>query len=160
MSSIRKSAVDKIADNLGLITTANGYNFDVGSERIYRQADSPELMPTPSIIVMQGPETIENEYSDLYECGLEIIVGFVDNYNGIDPEGEANLFLADIQKAIGQQFTIAATRYGQSDVGTTTIQIKEEENAIMISNSLPGYIIGQISYEMRYRRHILDPNRC
>lgn len=159
MASVRQGAVDSIISKLSNITTANGYSFDVGSDRVYRQADNPEMMPTPAIIVVQGPESIQNEYSDLYECSLELIVGFVDNYNGTDPEGQANLFIADIQKAMGVQFEIAATGYGSTEVGTTTIQLKEEENSLVVSDALPGYILGQVVYELRYRRHTLDPNK-
>lgn len=159
MASIRSTIVDTVASNLSNITTANSYTFDVGADRVYRQADSPEMMPTPAIVLVQGQEVIQREYSDLYECSLELMVGFVDNYNGTDPEGQANLFLADIQKAIGREFTITATRYGASEAGTTTVQLTEEENSIIVSDALPGYILGQISYEVRYRRHMLDPNR-
>ena len=159
MASVRKTAINTIVSNLGNITTANSYSFDVGSDRVYRQADNPQVMPTPSVIVIQGEESIENEYSDLYECALEVVIGFVDVYNGDDPEGQANLFLADIQKATGREFRIAATRFGGSVEGTTTVQLAEVSNTVTITDALPGYILGQAVYEMRYRRHIEDPNR-
>jgi len=159
MASVRQTAIDTIVSNLSNITTANNYTYDVGADRVYRQADNPAMMPTPSIIIVQGEENIDRQYSDLYECALEVIVGFVDNYNGTDPEGQGNLFLADIQKAIGREFVIIATPYGGSEAGTSTVQLTEQSNTVTISSSLPGYILGEIVFEMRYRRHIIDPNR-
>ena len=160
MASVRQAAIDAIIVKLGNITTANGYTFDVTSDRVYRQADNPETMPTPAVVVIQGEENIENVYSDRYECSLEVIIGCVDQYNGNDPEARANLFLADIQKAMGTEYMVTATPYGSSESGTTTINMLEEGNTITVTDALPGYILGQANYELRYRRHLLDPNKA
>lgn len=158
MASVRQEVVNAIISKLQQITVANNYSFDVGSSRVYRKADSPELMPTPSIIAVQGEESIENEYSDLYECSLDMIIGFVDQYSGDDPETYANSFLRDIQTSLDRQFEVTVKQYGTGNSSTTTVQMKEQGNTITVSEALQGYVLGQVVYDVRYRRHTEDPD--
>jgi hypothetical protein len=158
MASVRQTIVEALAAKLEAITTANGYNFEVGSDRVFRSAENPTMIPTPAVVLIQGEENIEQNYNNLYACTLEIVVGFVDNYSGSDPETQANLFLADIQKAMGVEFCIAITNSAGAASETTVIML-EEGNTITISEALPGFLIGQVNYEVQYRRNMLDPNK-
>jgi len=158
--SVRQIGIDSVVLMLSEITTANSYSRDVGRDRIFTQATDPSSMPQPGIIVMQGEEEITDNYSNLYECSLEVMIGFVDTWHGESPEKEANKFLADIQKAItatGIEFTANVTD-SQGQTISNTYQFLEKNNAIDISDTLPGYIMGQITYEMRYRRQMNNPN--
>ena len=158
MASVRQTIVEALAAKLEAITTANGYNFEVGSDRVFRSAETPTMIPTPAVVLIQGEENIEQNYNNLYQCTLEIVVGFVDNYSGSDPETQANLFLADIQKAMGVEFCIDITNSAGAASETTVIML-EEGNTITISEALPGFLIGQVNYEVQYRRNMLDPNK-
>lgn len=159
-TSVRQIGVDAVVLVLSNITTANSYSRDVGSERIFTQATDPAAMPQPGIIVMQGEEEITGNYSNIYECRLELMIGFVDTWHGEYPEKEANKFMADIQKAIastGIEFT-ASVEDSSGQTIQNTYQLIEKNNAIDISDTLPGFILGQITYEMLYRRQMTNPN--
>lgn len=158
--SVRQIGVDAIAQVLGEITLANSYSRDVGPDRIFTQASDPATLPQPGIILIQGEEEITGNYSNLYECRLEVMIGFVDTWHGEYPEQEATMFMADIQKAIaatGIEFTAEVTD-SSGQVVSNTYQLIEQNNAIDVSDSLPGFILGQVTYEMLYRRQMTNPN--
>lgn len=156
-NSVRKLAVDVIRERLGDITIDNGYSKDVGPERVFAFKDSPNSMPTPCVMIMQGDEEIEKEYSRMYECYLEIYVGFAETFSGEDPDEEAVKFISDIQKAMGIEFEVTAKDYSSGNPTSTTIQLKEVGSMVNVSESLPGLLIGQVIYVLRYRRRIEDP---
>jgi hypothetical protein len=157
INSVRQLALNTIRSRLGEITIDNGYTRDVSSERVFTYKDAPASMPTPCIILMQGDETIEREYSRLYECKLELFIGFVDSYSGIDPEVEGVEFMTDIQKAMGIEYVIQSQEYNSREAVGVTVQLKEIGNMINVSEALPGLVVGQVVYNIRYRRRIEDP---
>jgi len=67
MASVRQTIVEALAAKLEAITTANGYNFEVGSDRVFRSAENPTMIPTPAVVLIQGEENIEQNYNNLYE---------------------------------------------------------------------------------------------
>lgn len=154
---VRQLAIDEIKNRLSSITVDNGYNKEVGADRVFAFKDSPNSMPTPCVILMQGDEEIQKEYSRLYECYLELFVGFAETFSGEDPEEEAVKFMADIQKAMGIEFEVTATDYSSGNPTSTTIQLKEVGSMVNVSESLPGLLLGQVIYYVRYRRRIEDP---
>jgi hypothetical protein len=158
-NSVRKLAVDVIRTRLGNITTDNGYSKDVGPERVFAFKDSPNSMPTPCVIIMQGDEEIEKEYSRLYECYLELYIGFAETFSGEDPDEEAVKFMSDIQKAMGIEFEVTAKGYNSEEDTSTTVQLKEIGSMINVSESIPGLLLGQVIYVLRYRRRIEDPTK-
>lgn len=155
--TVRQIALDTLRTRLGKITIDNGYSREVTDDRVFTYKDAPNSMPTPCVIMMQGDENIEKEYSRLYECYLELFVGFVDSYSGEDPEEQAVQFMADIQKAMGIEYEIETLSYASRNAVKTTVQLKEKGNMISVSESLPGMIIGQLIYHVCYRRRIEDP---
>jgi len=159
-TSVRQVGVDAIEQVLGTITLANSYSREVGPSRIFTQASDPSTLPQPGIIIMQGEEEISDNYSNIYECRLELMIGFVDTWHGEYPEKEALKFMADIQKAIattGIEFTAEVTDSSGNTI-ENTYQLIERNNAIDVSDSLPGFILGQVTYEMLYRRQMINPN--
>lgn len=138
-NSVRQLAIDVIRQRLGEITTDNGYSKDVGPERVFVFKDSPNSMPTPCVIIMQGDEEIEKEYSRLYECYLEVFIGFAESYSGEDPDEEAVKFISDIQKAMGIEFEVTASSYGTAEPTLTTVQLKEIGSMINVSESLQDF---------------------
>lgn len=155
--SVRQLAMDEIKNRLSSISLENNYSRDVTAARVYTYKDAPASMPMPSVILMQGDENIEKEYSRHYECYLEVFVGFVDAYSGTDPEVEGVEFMADIQKAMGIEYEITAEEYNSRNPVSVTVQLKEIGNMMNVSESLPGIIVGQVVYHVRYRRRIEDP---
>lgn len=154
---VRQLAVNEIRNRLSSISLENGYSRDVTSSRVFTYKDAPASMPTPCVILMQGDENIDKEYTRHYECYLELFIGFVDSYSGIDPEVEAVEFMADIQKAMGIEYEITTEEYNSRNSVSVTVQLKEIGNMINISESLPGIVVGQVVYHIRYRRRIEDP---
>ncbi|MFA5092034.1 MAG: hypothetical protein WC483_05720, partial [Candidatus Paceibacterota bacterium] len=62
--TVRESIMDRLADNLALITVANGYRTDVAN--VEREITAPDIDDIdftlcPLIIVAEGPEAMDYE---------------------------------------------------------------------------------------------------
>ena len=159
MASIKQLAINAIKTKLISITKANGYTRNITANSIFTHADTATDIPMPAIILLEGEEEILKQYSDRYECRLELIVGFVDSWGSDDLEAGANIFMAEIQKAMGVEFNVTTTLYTTGTSVNTTVQLFEKGSEIYVANSLPNQITGKITYHVTYRRHILDPNK-
>lgn len=158
MPTVRQTIIDTIRTQLTAITLANGYSRDVGEERVFGIKDAPTGIPMPAILIMQGNETTPHQDSDRYHCFLELAVGFVDNWAGTSPDHEALSFMADIQKAIQIESSITVLYYPSGNPGLHMIQVIEQGNSINVTDAIPGIIMGQVTYEVRYDRNVYDPN--
>jgi hypothetical protein len=158
MALIRQQVLDAIETKLEAITKSNGYSRNVGSSRVFEARKAPQQLPTPSILILQGDEFVDNSIGDRYVCTLPISIGFVDAYSGQEPDAEAMEFMADIQKAMGAEFALTVTMYS-GGTGSLTVQMLEEGNAINSADALPGRIYGDVEYRVVYNRNILDPSK-
>jgi len=158
MALIRQQVLDAIEAKLEAITRANGYTRTVGPTRVFEARKAPQQLPTPSILILQGEEIVENSIGDRYVCTLPISIGFVDAYSGQEPDAEAIEFMADIQKAMGAEFALSVTMYSGGS-GDLTVQMLEDGNAINSADALPGRIYGDVEYRVIYNRHVLDPSK-
>lgn len=166
MKSIRQLAIDVINTRLATITQANGYSRDILPDQIYSLRESLGGLPTPALLVLQNDEEVVKQYSDLYECILEFDIGFVDSGAYLDPSDEANKFLADIQKAVGIEYVIQAPRANLNDddgnpvISNVTVQLRELGSAITVTDSIPTFLMGRVTYKMTYRRNQSDPSKA
>ncbi len=158
MASVRRTAIEYIRARLASISTATGYTRDVGDMRVIEVSAFPTEVPPGSIILVDGDEIVDNRIGERFECSLEVLVGFVDTVRTSNPKAEANVFLAEIQKVMEIEFTIQCPIYPLGSVQPGTIVCKEIGNSLNISSAIPGSYIGQIVYDMKYRRNIHDPN--
>lgn len=159
MVSIRQKVINGIVAKLQSISKASGYSRDILSDHVYTRRMPPQELTPPAIVVVQGPEEIRKYFSDMYECVIEVGIAFVDIYNGDDPDAEALEFMADIQKAMGAEFTISVTSYQANETYAATVNMLESASAINVSDGLVGFVTGQVAYEVMYRRHYLYPDK-
>ena len=152
--------MDVVESRMQNITYANGYNREVGSGRVYNANRLPQNLPTPSVAILQGPESVNNNVGDRYECILGITVGFVDAYAGRDPDVEANEFLADIQKAfLSADISYTTTIHGTSNTTTSIAAILEVANSLNAGDPMDGKVFGEVSFEIQYWRSLYDPQK-
>lgn len=157
MAIMRQQIIDTILARLRTITLANSYSREVGSKRVFNAKRLPQQLPTPAVILLQGDEMVSNRVGDRYECTLPVTIGFVDAYAGADPDAEAVEFLADVQRAIGVEFTVATTRYSDGAASSPTVRMREVGNAVNAGDPLEGKIFGEVQVEVIYQRSIYDP---
>lgn len=102
MSSRRQSIVDAIKARFAGITSANGYQTDVGAHVKEWQVTALEGEELPAAIISDPREKalIDNKNSGSFTRQLTIIVSMVFDESTITPE-EARKALADANKAIG-----------------------------------------------------------
>jgi hypothetical protein len=159
MATIRETAINYIKTQLATITIANGYSRDLGTKRIYGVKETPSQVVPPAIIIMQGEEEVMNNIGERFSCELEIAIGFVDRDRTTNPDQDATTFMGEIQKVLPIEFDITMPIYPSGDSVPGTIVLMEVGNTINITAAVPGIIMGQVTYIMKYRRNIYDPNR-
>jgi hypothetical protein len=160
MAIIRQTLMDTVVTKLQAITYANSYSREVGTRRVYSASKLPQQIPTPCVIVLQGPERVDNRIGDRYECSLALSVAFVESYGGPEPDDEANKFLADIQKAVnGADFSFTTTNYSSGASVTTFATLLEVSNSINAGEPVEGKVYGEVQYELGYVRSIFDPEK-
>jgi hypothetical protein len=150
--------MDTIRTRLEGITIANGFSRNIGAQRVHEIQSMPTEVPPPGIILVQGDEMVDNRVGDRYACTLELMVGFVDKIKTKEPNEEANIFLAEIQKVMAIEISFSCPVYPLGSVQPGTAQAKEIGNSMNISTAVPGMYLGQIVYDVMYRRNVHDPN--
>lgn len=160
MASVREKAVDAVRALLATVTLDTRYPSGIGTDRVVGIQENPSSVPTPVILLMQGEEEVDNVVGDRYHCVVDVSIGFVDHVQtGDNPDKDATTFMSEIQSIIPIEFQITAPQYnGLNDNALQTVQMKEVGNTINVSAALNGMYLGQISYEMFYRRSIFTPN--
>lgn len=156
-SSIRQAVIDNLVAKLKAVKKPT-YNFEVGDTRVYDYLALPETVPTPAVFLWEGTEDVDNAVGDRNVRTLEIVVGFVDSYNGLEPTKRARDFLSDIQKAIGSQFVLNVPLQS-GGTGNTTVLVRERSNVLNGGGPLQGRIYGQVVYGVDYRTYYLDPSK-
>lgn len=159
MDTIREKAINAIKGYLSTITIANGYSRDIGPKRVYGIKETPSEVIPPAIILMQGDEIVENNIGERFSCYLEVAIGFVDKDKTSNPDKDATTFMAEIQLAVPIEFDVICEIYPSGNAIPGKIVLMEKSNSINITAAVPGVIMGQITYEMQYRRNIYDPSR-
>lgn len=156
--TIRERCIDYIKAQLATITIANGYSRDIGTKRVYGIKSTPTEVIPPAVIIMQGEEITENDIGERYSCELEIAIGFVDNNKTKDPDKDATTFMGEVQKVLPIEFEITHGTYPPGPTVTQRVSFKEIGNSINISDGTTGIVMGQVTYILRYRRNIFDPD--
>lgn len=160
MASVRQAVIDAVVTKLKAIKYVNGYSRELLDSNIKVTRVAPSGLTSPALFVVQGDENVNPiAMNQTFECTLDIGVGFMDQWNGDDPDAEALKFLADIQKAMGTEFTIACTSAASGGASNQIVNMFETGNSLNISESLTGWILGQVGYSVRYRRHWLYPDK-
>lgn len=160
MAIIRQQIMDALKLRMQGITYANGYSREVGSKRVYNANKLPQNLPTPSIVILQGPEQVSNNVGDRYECILGVTIGFVDAYAGRDPDIEANEFLADIQTAFtNPDLAFTTTAVGSADSVGSSASILEIANVLNSGDPMDGKVFGEATFEIQYWRSIFTPQK-
>lgn len=158
MASVRETIIAFFKTQLAGITKDAGYSRTLGVSRVLGIRETPSGTPVPAVFVMQGEEIVDQRVGDRYSCLLELAIGFVDHPETDDPDSEANLFMSEIQKVIPIEFNIQCPNYPLGTVVDSTVVAKEIGNTINITMSTPGLVIGQVTYEVAYRRSIFNPD--
>lgn len=159
INSIRQRVMSTLKTRLLAINGGSTYSRDLEGERVYTFRDTPQSLPSPSVVIVQGEERILKQYSDRYECKLNVDIGFVDTGHFDDPSDEACQFLADIQLAMGTEFTITAPHFVSGEDVVQTVQLDEDSNALVVSDTSPSMLLGRVTYTVLYRRNIADPSK-
>ena len=160
MPSVRQTVIDSIVSKLEMIKYANGYTREVLDSNIKVTRVAPSGLTSPALFIIQGDEDVNPiSMNQTFECTLEIGVGFLDQWNGDDPDGEALKFLADVQRAMGADFSIVCTSNATGGPSSQIVNMFETGNSLNVSDSLAGWILGQVGYSVRYRRHWLYPDK-
>ncbi|MDA8122248.1 MAG: hypothetical protein M0Z38_06755 [Deltaproteobacteria bacterium] len=96
----RDAIVDAIVARMQAITKVNGYNTDVGGSVTRWRANEPAESACPTIDVRDPARSLAGEYTQtIRDYKLTIVVcGFA--AAGSDTDGEMNLILEDILKAM------------------------------------------------------------
>lgn len=158
---IRQAVIDVVRTQLATITKANGYLFDVGATRVHLRDVINATVTCPAVMVVQRGETVQwASINRHYERDLTFQIGFVAEYNGEDPDGEAVRFMAEIERALGFQHFIEVT---DLDTGTVTarhpIAFYQTGNLINVGEPLEGRVFGQLDYTVNYFTSYLDPRQ-
>lgn len=157
---VRQTVINALVVKLQAIKYSNGYGREILNDNVKVTRVAPSGVNPPAIFLIQGDETVNPiSMNQMYECELGIGIGFMDQYNGDAPEDEALSFMADIQKAMGTEFSITCTSNSTGSSSTQIVNMFETGNSLNISESLVGWILGQVGYSVRYRRYWLDPNK-
>ena len=160
MPSVRQTVIDSIVSKLEMIKYANGYTREVLDSNIKVTRVAPSGLTSPALFIIQGDEDVNPiSMNQTFECTLEIGVGFLDQWNGDDPDGEALKFLSDVQRAMGADFSIVCTSNATGGPSSQIVNMFETGNSLNVSDSLAGWILGQVGYSVRYRRHWLYPDK-
>ena len=159
MTPVRQIVIDAIIEKLKLIKYANGYSREILDENVRVTRVAPSGINPPAVFLIQGDEEVDPiSMNQMYECNLQIGIGFMD-VGQDDSDSEALEFMADIQKAMGCEFTITCTSAATGSSSTQIVNMFETGNSINISDSLVGYVLGQVGYMVSYRRHWLYPDK-
>ena len=164
MASIRDQIVDRIVEKLATVTLANGYSFDVGSDRVHRARAVVSQLPTPCIVVAQGPEHVTNKVGDRDQRRLVLDVIFATRDAGGDPDGQACTFMRDVQTALGGCRAATDDSLLTIDLiggGTSTYQfiLTEVQNEVNYGDVVPDLVYGAITFVAEYKSHLLDPSK-
>jgi hypothetical protein len=160
MAIIRQQIMDAVYSRMQSITYANGFNREVGNNRVYNANHMPQNLPTPAVVLLQGPESVDNRIGDRYQCSLVVTIGFVDTFAGRDSDAEANEFLADIQKALSSpEISYTTTNYSSGASVTTTATILEIINSLNSGDLMKGRVHGELDVAVGYVRSIFDPQK-
>ena len=114
MALIRQQIMDAIFVRLRSITIANGYTRDVGERRVYHESELPENVPPPAILVLEGDERVSFDSTENYRCTIPLQVAFIARVKGQEAGDEvARAFMAEVQRAMGNEFEITTTGYSR-----------------------------------------------
>lgn len=159
INSVRQKIMNTLKSRLQGITGGSTYSRDLETNRVYTYKRMPTEIAHPSCIIVRGEEKILKQYSDRWECRLMVDIGFCDTIVSEDPSDEADQFLADIQLAIGTEFSVTAEHHALGSDVSQTVQLDEIGNKIEVSEMQPSLILGRITYAVTYRRYISDPSK-
>jgi len=152
--------MDEVESRMKGITYANDYTREVGASRVFNANRLPQNLPTPSIVILQGAESVTANVGDRYECILSVSIGFVDAYAGKDPDVEANEFLADVQTAFTNgDIVFSTTSAATSATVSSAASILEVSNSLNAGEPMDGKVFGEITYEIQYYRAVTDPRK-
>lgn len=157
--SIRQRVFNTVKTRLLGINGGSTYSRDIEGERLWTYARLPEQISGSGIILLRGEEKILKQYARRYECLVQVQIGFTDTGTWEDPSDEADQFMADIQLAMGSEFSIEAPHFQTGLDVDQTVQLEEVGNAINVSDATPGMIMGRLTYNITYRRNIDDPSK-
>lgn len=170
MKTIREQIIERIIIQLETITTANGYDNNIGSNRVYRQESVIEQGLAPAASVWELSETRErNQYGGTVRELLIRIEATVPVNGDKHPATVSNQLLGDIEKAlimgdmsldelIDDIQDIAAT-ISHLPVGrTVTSPTSETTTAEIIRLPIDRKLAGAtIDFEIRYTTEWGDP---
>jgi hypothetical protein len=96
--SNRNTILEGFKTTLGNISTANGFNFDIGKiERKFLYYDN--IFDFPSLMVLGGPEEFEDQLSTTTASRMNVrIIGYIKELN--NPESELCKLLEDVLKCL------------------------------------------------------------
>lgn len=157
-NSIRQQVIDAVSDKLRQISKANGYSRDIG-DRVVDHLILTPTAPTPCVALYDQMEDVK-PVSLNYRSGRKLTLGvvFVDSYMGDDPSAYTRTFLAEIQKAMGSEFTLTVVRQGTGGAtGPHTVVLKEISSLLNHSDAVKGRVYGQVNYELDYETAIGAP---
>lgn len=157
---IRQTVIDTLRGHLEAIVKP-AYLFDVGPTRVHMREVVASVKATPALMIVQRTEAIEwASVNRHYQRTLQVQVGFVDLYNGNDPDAHAVKFIAEIERAIPLQEYITVT---DADTGLVTAQhpvaFYLQGNAINVGEPLEGRVYGQVDYSVQYFTSATDPRK-
>ena len=157
MALIRQQIMDAIFVRLRSITIANGYTRDVGERRVYHESELPENVPPPAILVLEGDERVSFDSTENYRCTIPLQVAFIARVKGQEAGDEvARSFMAEVQRAMGNEFEITTTGYSSGASITLTVNLYETGNSYVCDEQTAE---GDVSYSVEYSRHLKDPNK-
>jgi hypothetical protein len=139
-NSIRELVIQSLATQMATITTANGYDVNVGLVERARREFTQDLLPAIGIF------DAEEETTSKYDFDKNIMQVSVELHSDAKTENRsvhANKLMASIKKAALSGDTTHAGNAQRTGVATTTINIPQDDDETVVS----VLVIFAITYE-------------
>ena len=148
--SIRENVLSALATLLSGITTAGGYETNMGNSVNRGLRESLEENDLPAIVIMEGTEDVVNDIIGKNSCNLNVMIhGFTAYTN--DDSGNwsviGNKMIADIVKIVGTDTTL----------GGVAIDIQPGVRAIGDPDPENKTQAVEVDFTIQYRTAHLDP---
>lgn len=156
--SIQDAVVDAVKAKLAAMTRANGYSDDFGL-RIYDYYESPTTAAPPCLMLVQDQEELEPGDFGSYRRTLPLVVVGLAAYAGTFPTQRARAIIAEIELAMGLDFSIDVPREPDGATVAHVVRMVATENVPLGRDLADGRAYCEVRFELTYSTNIRNPRR-